>query len=224
MHVAKEWLADHPLSKRIQVIISDEQTQGYGKPGNTWVSPKGNFYATFILPFSFSLPKLTELSFVTTIAIGETLLHIKQDLELSYKWPNDIMIVGKKVGGILLEPHDKVILLGIGINLMHAPPNLPATALRHHHILLSTMTFLETFLPFLLHWVEVWEKESFHSIRTEWLKHAFRLHQEITVNTTQKKIQGIFDGIGTDGNLILTEKNGTKWRLASGEIFIQGKE
>ncbi len=220
MDVAKEWVNQHLQCEVSQVILADEQTHGRGKPGNHWVSPPGNLYATLIFPHAFSPKQLTELSFLTTIAIGETLVKLNPSMALSYKWPNDILINEEKVGGILLEPFASSTLIGMGINLIMPPPLLKATCLKDHGISLTALDLIKHILHSFGQWKEIWEKKSFEEIRLQWLGRAFRLHQTICVKIGPHAVEGLFENIDKNGNLRLIEKDGTERLFASGDIFI----
>ncbi|MGL9762419.1 MAG: biotin--[acetyl-CoA-carboxylase] ligase, partial [Wolbachia sp.] len=125
------------------VIIADKQTDGRGRTGKSWVSPKGNFCASLIIDLLHNrssiiptldsrvmhwndrenLSELTELTFVTAVAVGNTLSLFTDDSNIQYKWPNDVLVDGKKISGILLEKksNSSGLVIGIGINIDHAP-------------------------------------------------------------------------------------------------------
>ena len=135
--------AQRRLAARCEVplwIVAEEQSQGRGRAGRRWVSPKGNVYASLILRLSVSPAVATQLSFVTALAAHEAIAcHISpaQRPSLRLKWPNDVMLGGAKVAGILIEsfasPRDGglTIIAGIGINVSAAPADTgrPVTTL-----------------------------------------------------------------------------------------------
>lgn len=220
MDAAKDWVLNNPASPQIHIIQADQQTQGRGKPGSYWSSPKGNLYVTLILPFHFSVAELSQLSFLMAVALGDILLVLNNSLPLQYKWPNDILLAGKKAGGILLEPFEQTTLIGIGLNINSFPEDLPATCLKDYGLEFSPHELIKCLMPFLTKWLDIWKKESFGVIRSAWLKRAFRLKETISVRILPTPKEGVFQDIDENGNLILIEKNGTNWRLASGDIFV----
>src|SRR5215469_6797382 len=101
-----------------------EQTAGRGRRGHAWVSPQGNLYASLILRPDCAAGRAAQLGFVAALAAGYTLGVVSAMFQgLSYKWPNDVLVNGRKIAGILLESElgegeiPKFVILGIGINL-----------------------------------------------------------------------------------------------------------
>lgn len=103
------------------MILAKQQTDGYGRRGNTWHSPLGNFYASFIVDDKGN-DTLNWLGFVVGLALYDILLPccLSQDV-LKLKWPNDVMLNGKKLVGMLIERHHSYFIIGMGINLTVAP-------------------------------------------------------------------------------------------------------
>jgi len=95
------------------VFVADEQTEGRGRFGRTWLSPVGGLYATFVVPWRPMLP----------IASGLAVLRAldRFGVKAALKWPNDLIVDGKKLAGILIESAGDVALIGIGVNLVEAP-------------------------------------------------------------------------------------------------------
>jgi BirA family biotin operon repressor/biotin-[acetyl-CoA-carboxylase] ligase len=115
-------LIDKGISNKT-VIIADRQIEGRGRTGKIWVSPEGNFYASLVVGQVTDISKLTELTFVTALAVGDTLLSFISYSNVQYKWPNDILIDVKKISGILLEKRSNLnlLIIGIGINIISVP-------------------------------------------------------------------------------------------------------
>ena len=121
-------------------IVADRQTAGRGRRGRAWQSPVGNLMTTLYLPISFDAVKAGQLAFVAGLALERTVSAlIGSHATVSLKWPNDVLIDGKKASGILLESamrDNKIdwVAIGLGLNLAHHPDNTPypATSLVAH--------------------------------------------------------------------------------------------
>lgn len=153
------------------VTITDKQTEGRGRTGKSWVSPEGNFYASLIINQEIDVSKLTELTFVTALAVGNTLLSFISDSNVQHKWPNDILIDGKKISGILLEKRSNSnwLIIGIGINVNHAP--LPGTTcISNYGESVSNMDLLKELIINFNKLRKQWLFDGFYAIREMWLK------------------------------------------------------
>ncbi len=218
----------HPFDKP-HVVLSLGQTQGRGKVGRTWESPPGNLYCTFIvstLEVGCSSQGLAlyayHMPFLVSVALGRALKSLGVVHALHYKWPNDLLVDGKKLGGILIErdilQDRSYYCIGMGVNLQNHPPSLPATCLRALGYKLSAYDLVKAFME---EWARVWscyEREGFSGFRQEWLTHAYRLNCMISFSGAHKSHHGVFEGISLEGALILREGCGRKSLLYSGEI------
>lgn len=204
-----------------------EQTQGRGRQGRPWASPRGNFYASLILRPKVPVAVAAQLSFAATLAVGEACLELAPEATIAFKWPNDVLLEERKVAGILLESQAKPnggldwLILGIGINLATYPVNAayPATALSATGADIAPDAMLTAFAPRLEHWYERWRSgEGFTMIRHAWLERAQGLGQEIRVRLPKDELHGIFAGLDADGALLLETKTARR-RVEAGEVF-----
>ncbi|WP_341813355.1 biotin--[acetyl-CoA-carboxylase] ligase [Wolbachia endosymbiont (group B) of Germaria angustata] len=227
------------------VIIADKQTEGRGRTGKSWISPEGNLYASLIINQETDVSKLTELTFVTALAVGNTLLSLNflnnqthcgvipvsrtgmtrdpfiNDLNLQYKWPNDVLIDGKKISGILLEKksNSNWLIIGIGINVNHAP--LPGTTcISNYGGSVSNIDLLKKLIINFNKLRKQWLFDGFHAIREMWLKKAFKMNEQISVKLVDKLYEGIFADIDKSGKLVLQQKDGSLIYFDAGELFI----
>ncbi|WP_250296235.1 biotin--[acetyl-CoA-carboxylase] ligase [Wolbachia endosymbiont of Oedothorax gibbosus] len=203
------------------VIIADKQTEGRGRTRKSWVSPEGNFYASLIINQETDVSKLTELTFVTALAVGNTLLSFISDSNVQHKWPNDILIDGKKISGILLEKRSNSnwIIIGIGINVNHAP--LPGTTcINNYGESVSNMDLLKELIINFNKLRKQWLFDGFYAIREMWLKKAFKMNEQISVKLADKLYEGIFADIDKSGKLVLQQKDGSLIYFDAGELFI----
>ncbi|AGK00235.1 MULTISPECIES: biotin--[acetyl-CoA-carboxylase] ligase [unclassified Wolbachia] len=165
--------------------------------------------------------KLTELTFVTALAVGNTILSFINGLNLQYKWPNDILIDGKKISGILLEKRSNSnwLIIGIGINVNHAP--LPGTTcISNYGESVSNIDLLKKLIINFNKLRKQWLFDGFYAIREMWLKKAFKMHEQISVKLADKLYEGIFADIDKSGKLVLQQKDGSLIYFDSGELFI----
>lgn len=203
------------------VIIADKQTEGRGRTGKSWVSPEGNFYASLIINQETDVSKLTELTFVTALAVGNTLLSFISDSNVQHKWPNDILIDGKKISGILLEKksNSNWLIIGIGININHAP--LPGTTcISNYGESVSNIDLLKKLIINFNKLRKQWLFDGFYAIREMWLKKVFKMNEQISVKLADKLYEGIFADIDKSGKLVLQQKDGSLIYFDAGELFI----
>jgi BirA family transcriptional regulator, biotin operon repressor / biotin---[acetyl-CoA-carboxylase] ligase len=200
------------------VIIADKQLQGRGHSGKSWISPKGNFYASLIIN---QADKWGELVFVAAITVGSTLLSLATDLDIQYKWPNDILIGGKKISGILLEKRSNSnwLVIGIGINIINAPLE-ESTCISNYCQSVSNIDLLKKIIVNFSHLRKDWLTNGFYNIKKTWLERAFKLNKQISIKSANHLLEGVFTGIDTDGRLILMQKNNNLIYLNTGEVFL----
>ena len=159
-----------------------EQTAGRGRRGRTWVSPPGNLYASLILRPDCSVSRAAQLGFVAALAVGGALRTILPRVDLlAYKWPNDVLINGRKVAGVLLETEldaagmPRFLVVGVGLNLASFPQNteFPATSVVDEGLgAIPPAVMLEEFVQHFQSWELRWRTEGFAPIRVAWLAAA----------------------------------------------------
>lgn len=214
------------------VILAKRQTAGRGRYGRKWESPEGNLYVSILLRPDCLLHEAEHYSFVTGLAIYDTLLSIlPSSCKIKLKWPNDVLVNEKKISGILLEgstgKNSKMewLIIGIGINILHHPKNAlyPATSiLAESGKKLTAEVLLDNILFFFEKWNEVLSKDGFSVIRQTWLARAKT--GKIIVQLPNETIEGFFIDLDERGHLILDLPNGSKRAIAAGDIFFQERE
>ena len=206
-----------------------EQTAGRGRRGHTWASPPGNLYASLILRPRCPIDKAAQLGFVAALAVGDTLGSTSERRldGLSYKWPNDVLLRGRKIAGILLESElgegeaPEFVIVGVGINLVASPRDVafPATSIAEEDLgTISPGAALEGFACHFQAWAERWREEGFAPIRSAWRAHATALGEPIRVRLERATLHGRFIDIDHHGALLL-ESAGELRRVAAGEVF-----
>jgi len=209
------------------VISADIQRAGRGRRGRNWQSPAGNLYMSAILRPSASISVTPQLGFAAALAVGEALVPQLPALsDLQYKWPNDVLVKGGKIAGILLEAAAGAgegvawVIVGIGINLGSHPreTSYPATSLAALGAAASPEALLREVSEALRRWVARWESEGFEPIRRAWLERALGLGGPLGVKLPSEKLTGRFVDLDRDGALLLETATGPR-RIAAGEIF-----
>jgi BirA family transcriptional regulator, biotin operon repressor / biotin---[acetyl-CoA-carboxylase] ligase len=208
------------------VIQALRQTAGRGRQGRTWDSPEGNLYASILLRPRCSLQEAGHYSFVTALAIYDAVRAFLPKANIKLKWPNDVLVNGKKISGALLEAapveQDVVawLIVGIGINVLHHPENglYPATSLAAEGV---AQTESEAVLRGLLESLERWRltlsREGFAPLRKAWLAHAQT--GLLTARLPHETVEGAFQDLDERGNLILRLPDGAERAIAAGDVF-----
>ena len=205
-----------------------EQTAGRGRRGHAWASPRGNLYASLILRPECPVGRAAQLGFVAALAVGDMLDATSGGLEgLSYKWPNDVLVHGRKIAGILLESElgegeiPKFVIVGVGINLISSPPHteFPATSVAEQGLRpVSPARAVEEVTRYCHAWVQRWREEGFAPIRAAWRARAISVGKAIRVRLEAATLHGRFLDIDQHGALLL-ENAGELRRIRAGEIF-----
>jgi BirA family transcriptional regulator, biotin operon repressor / biotin---[acetyl-CoA-carboxylase] ligase len=212
------------------VVLATLQTAGRGRArtAGSWVSPPGNLYSSVILtPKSIPLARVGEVSFVAGIALARTAaFFLPVDRLPRLKWPNDVLVGGAKISGILVETlaatEDPVVVLGMGLNVTHAPEGLPypVTGLRQEGAsgLITARDVLDRLLQELDHSYQIWQAEGFAPIRAEWLTLAHSIGDPVRVRLPDGVVlEGSFGGMDEDGALQLRLQGQTR-RITAGDV------
>ena len=205
------------------------QVSGKGRQGRQWVSEAGNLYATALLVDPAPVSHLATLPFVAALALHAAIANLdgmaRHDLRL--KWPNDLLLNGAKVSGILLEVDHlrngyPAVAIGFGVNLAHHPdPALyAATDLNSLGIEIEPMAMLVRLAAEFDAVLTAWDRgQKFPAIRHEWLRHARGIGEPIRVNLPGRSVDGTFADIDMDGCLVLVHKDGRQERISAGDVF-----
>ena len=217
------------------VIWAKKQTSGRGRMGRKWESVEGNLYCSLLLSPGCDLATAGQLAFVTAIAALETIAPILPDGgDLRCKWPNDILLEGNKLGGILLESFETAdirpgnnkmvrwVVAGIGINIESHPEktDFPATHLKEAGVeIISAKIVLSRFIHHFIKTYDLWSNKGFAPIRKAWIENAWKIGETIEVRLPDQTISGIFESIDTSGRLVVVDKKGKKHAITAGDVF-----
>ena len=202
------------------VVWAREQTGGRGRRGRRWVSPVGNLYSSTVLRPDCSAARAAELGFVAALAVGDI---IARHRTVRLKWPNDVLVDGGKIAGILPESSiaqdgrvDHVVM-GIGVNVGFAP-QLPE--MRYPGAMLggTVEAALEKLAAAMASWLARWRREGFDTIRQAWLVEAGPIGAEVDVKLGEELVRGRFAGIDFDGALLLDTQSGPR-KIVAGELL-----
>jgi BirA family biotin operon repressor/biotin-[acetyl-CoA-carboxylase] ligase len=214
------------------VIVATRQTAGRGRRGRVWQSPAGNLYFSVLLRPSWPLARSPQLSFLAALAMGEAVIRTAPDAAkgLRYKWPNDILLDGAKLCGILLESASvgqvpDWMVIGVGLNIASCPENTPypATALAAMGVSPAPLALLGEFLQSFDDWLACWKGQGFAPLRTAWLARAAGLDKPVTVRLEGQELAGVMRGLDESGALLLDAGDGTRHLVSAGDVFFPRK-
>jgi len=209
-------------------IMAARQTAGRGRRGNAWVSEPGNLYASLLLSDAAPAAHLPQLCFVVALAVRDAVCEVAPQLasELKLKWPNDLLLGGAKLAGILIEAESigsvTAMAAGIGVNCAHHPGGLayPATSLAAQGLSVSSGELLRALSRTMPARLAQWERGAgFAGTRAAWLAHAAALGSDIAVRLAGRELNGTFETLDPTGRLMLRLPGGTLEAITVGEVF-----
>lgn len=203
-------------------LRAERQSGGRGRLGRVWVSPPGNLYASTLVRIRPSDPPAATLALVAAVALEEAVSAYVPGAAL-LKWPNDLLIDGAKLSGILLERAGEAVVIGIGVNLAFHPTDTDrvATSLAAYDVPVEPADFIETLAEAFARWVERWRGEGIDVVRRRWVEHAHPVGTPLTARLPDGPgIDGLFDGLDPEGALILRLADGTRRVIHAGDVFL----
>ena len=214
-------------------VLADRQTAGKGRDGRAWTSLEGNLHASLLFSPSCPVQHAAGLALVAGVAAVDAIRAAKPAPRLPalrLKWPNDILIGGAKIGGILIESSsqgDKLsVVIGVGINLASVPSDLgrQATSLCEHGIDVSPGEALRLLAEALDTWLKVWDEGvGFERVRAAWLDRAGPLGEPLNVHGAAGEIAGTFAGLDADGALLIAGNDGRRQRIRFGDVTLAAR-
>lgn len=199
-------------------IMARHQTAARGRRGRVWAQPAGNLAATLVYRPDATPAEAAKRSFLAANALFETLSLFIDRSALALKWPNDVLLHGGKVAGILLEssgsgPYVNWLSVGIGVNLRDVPQGVtgdfaPVSLAGEGGRDVTPEDFLTVLASSYATQEGKLAALGFPRIREDWLRHAAKLGEVITARTMRDEISGVFDTVDQDGNLVLITATG----------------
>ena len=218
-------------------FVTTEQTAGRGRRQRAWVAPRGNLASSVLEVMNVSPAVAATMGFAFGLAHESALQRVSVEAnlrlagsdQLKYllKWPNDILVRGQKLCGLLVEAEAMpdgglAVVAGIGTNIIAAPEGTPtpATSLAALGVHVGAE---ELFAALSDAWVEfrgIWDNgRGFAEIRKLWLERAFGLGEPIAIQTGTTKVEGTFDTIDDTGCLIVRTADGRRMPITAGEVY-----
>jgi BirA family transcriptional regulator, biotin operon repressor / biotin---[acetyl-CoA-carboxylase] ligase len=210
------------------VVIADQQVGGKGRLGRPWHSPTGTgIWMSILLRPKLELHRCPQLTLLTAVAVVQA-IHEQTGLEAGIKWPNDILLNGKKICGILTELNAEwgcinYIIIGIGINVNVAcfPEELKdiATSLRiERGVEVKRVPLIQAILRHLEHLYQQYLTDGFRSIKPLWEQHAVSIGRRVIIRQSHKTMEGLALGIDDDGVLLVQNDQGEIEKIYSADI------
>ncbi|HKQ54746.1 MAG TPA: biotin--[acetyl-CoA-carboxylase] ligase [Methyloceanibacter sp.] len=211
-------------------IWSTRQSQGRGRGGREWISRPGNLFASLLIGVNAPQRVAGQMALLAGVIAYDTiakLIAYEGRSELLLKWPNDILLAGEKLAGVLLEnvgstvESRSIVVIGTGINLASHPEDLPqpAISLDAYDIKVSPAEALEVLAATTHEWLARWgEGSCFPTIRRAWLDRAGPAGRPLRVKVEGEETEGVYGGLDADGALRLMTPDG-EYRIAAGDVF-----
>ncbi len=211
-------------------ILALEQTKGRGRRERHWVSPRGNLMATLFFSPHVDAARAATLSFAAGLAVADMIDAAARKKVASLKWPNDVLIDGAKVAGLLVESASDAgnlvdwVAIGVGVNLLHAPEGTPypASSLAANGIEMSPAQAIAALVPAFDRWLRVWESDGFGPIRQAWLARTALIGRDVTVNLSNESWTGTAIDLDVSGALLVRDAQGLTRAVTAGDVFPLG--
>ncbi|MBI1203131.1 MAG: biotin--[acetyl-CoA-carboxylase] ligase [Rhodopseudomonas sp.] len=211
-------------------ISAVSQSGGRGRRGSAWTSVPGNLYASLLLTDPAPPAQAPQLSFVAALAVHDAVAETAPHLgpQLALKWPNDLLLGGAKLAGILIEGDSTpgqlsgaTVVVGIGINCASHPDGTPypATDLATAGAIVTPPALLQALAAAMQTRLAQWDRgRGFATIRADWLKRAAGLGNTIKVRLPEREFAGLFEGLDDAGRL-LVRGPADVIAVSAGEVF-----
>jgi BirA family transcriptional regulator, biotin operon repressor / biotin---[acetyl-CoA-carboxylase] ligase len=205
-------------------LRAERQTGGRGRQGREWHSPTGNLYASTLVRLRPGDPPAPTLALVAAVALHEVASAFAGGARIEIKWPNDLMVAGAKLSGILLERLEDSVIVGFGVNLADHPDQTvrPATSLAALGGAPDPALFLEVLAESFARWLALWREEGLAPIRARWLACAHPPGTALSTHTASGAwVEGVFDGLDEGGALRLRLADGSAQVIHAGDVFLK---
>lgn len=212
------------------VFWARRQLAGRGRRGRGWESPEGNLHCSVVVRPACPAERAAQLGFVAALAVADTVAGwARPDIAVALKWPNDVLVDGAKISGILLEAAvdgagtATHIVIGTGVNLRHRPPadsvSYRTTSVAGIGAPPSVEDALSALCAALASRIAQWRGAGFAATRGEWLARAHPVGTGLVARTAEGDRHGRFAGLDPAGALLLEEADGVVRKVSAGEVF-----
>jgi BirA family transcriptional regulator, biotin operon repressor / biotin---[acetyl-CoA-carboxylase] ligase len=204
-------------------VTARRQSAGRGRRGRVWVSEAGNLYASLLLTDPSPPDRAAELSFVAGLAVHDAVASFAASAaaRLALKWPNDVLIDGKKFSGILIEGEGSAVVTGIGVDCAHHPEItvFPATDLSVSGVAVPVEGLFTELSAAMMRRIAQWNRGAgFNQTRADWLARAAGVGGPIRVALPQGECAGRFETVDARGRLILRLPDGGIETITAGDV------
>lgn len=206
------------------IVLAKQQTGGRGRQSRPWVSPVGNLHMS-VMTRDVDAAQLSQFALLWGVVVRQAISSYI-GAQVQCKWPNDVLIEGQKVAGVLIERHESALVVGVGVNIAYRPEGVqfPATCLNDHGVKHITPEQLALKISDIYtDYREKWDLFGFDEIHALWLQSAWKLQQEINIRQDAGSVIGIFETIDATGALILKDAAGTIRKLYVGDLIEEVK-
>jgi BirA family biotin operon repressor/biotin-[acetyl-CoA-carboxylase] ligase len=209
-------------------ITTKLQTAGRGRRGRSWSTDEGNLAATLLMTTEVPATEAAQVSFLAALAAADLADTCLRPGAAQLKWPNDVLVYGKKAVGILVEsgarPDKRLWLaVGVGVNLARYPTEVerPATSFAEHMAgrTPEPREALEILATRFESWRALWSAQGFAAIAQAWTDRAYGLGQTCEVRLPNRTLTGVAEGMEPDGALRLRLDDGSVERITAGDVF-----
>ena len=210
------------------VSIVGEQTAGRGRSGRQWVSKPGDgLYMSVVIRPQRDRVEWPSLSFIASLSVCSAIEEIAPNVKPQLKWPNDLLVEGKKLGGILLEAYGDYVIIGCGLNLQNAPvlasADWQATDLAKHGVdNIPARQIAETILARLSDYYAIWQDTGASPLLARWQDKARLIGRDMQVRLNDTIVAGCCESLGPDGSLILRDEADKIHHITAGDVLVMG--
>jgi BirA family biotin operon repressor/biotin-[acetyl-CoA-carboxylase] ligase len=210
-------------------VVAGQQTAGRGRRGRAWISQPGNLHASLLLTAAAPAEHWPQLSFVAALVVHDAIVEVAAGLKprLAIKWPNDLLLDGAKLAGILIEGTDAgeedAVAIGIGVNCASHPDGTdhPAIDLAAAGAPVAAEVLLGALSAKMLGRLAQWNRgEGFSTIRADWLARAVGVGADVRVRLADKELTGRFEALDEAGGLVLRLPGGEATTVAAGDVLL----
>jgi BirA family biotin operon repressor/biotin-[acetyl-CoA-carboxylase] ligase len=209
------------------VVIAGRQKKGRGRLKRSWLSTEGGLYFTIVVRPEIPPVLSPRVNLVASMILAQTLRHMF-NINAMVKWPNDVLVDGKKISGILSEMEAEIdrvsfISIGLGINVNNDPTPYEPMATSLKKILGKDVSRIEVLKAFLDHFEDAINGPDFDNVVAEWKKYTETLNRHVRVVTTHEVSEGLAVDVDDNGALMLKLADGSVKKIIYGDCFHKDK-